>query len=97
MRASVFVLAVLSIFGILAYTVWLESAIVAEAYVIFELREEEAEMRNQIRIRTADLAARNRAAVLKLTAEEMGLTDLERNVAKVVANPGTKNAARGAD
>ena len=97
MRASLFVLSVLSIFSVLAYTVWLESAIVAEAYVIFELREEEAEMRNQIRIRTADLAARNRAAAIKQTAEEMGLVGFERNVAKVVPNPGGKRTAREAD
>ncbi len=97
MRVSVFVLAVLSVFGILAYTIWLESAIIVEAYAVRQLRGENAEMQNRIQIRLADLASRKRPERLEATAKKLGLDDLKRNVAKIVIVPKEKRAARGAD
>lgn len=97
MRVAAFVLAVMSVFGVLVYTIWLESAVVAEAYEIYQLRRETAEMKNRIHIRKADLAARSRPSALTESAAQLGLEGFERNVAVVIEATEIDNTARGAD
>ncbi len=97
MRVAAFVLAVMSVFGVLVYTIWLESAVVAEAYQIYQLRQETAAMKNRIHMRKADLAARSRPAALSESAAHLGLDGLERNAAVVVVGKRIDNTARGAD
>lgn len=84
MRAGVFAAAVLCVFGILAYTIWLESAVIAEAYHLRRLRGEEAEIRNSIRILEADIARKTKLGELTKAAERLGIKDFERHTASIV-------------
>lgn len=95
MRGSAFTLAVLVVFSVLGYGIWLDSAIVAEAYRIRQLRAEEADLLNRIRICEARIAAATRPEVLVRAAEEMGQDDLARYVVKSVRLPENREVLTG--
>ena len=82
MKGSLFTLAVLSVFAVLAYTIWLESSIIAEAYRIRELRESDADLKNKIKIFDAVIARATRPDALVMSAEDLGQVGFERHVAR---------------
>ena len=94
MRACLFILAVVAVFGELAYTIWLESAVIAEAYEIRRLRDETSTLDNQIRIVEADLAKSSRLKILTMKAKQMGLDDLVMGAASPLEDiPKRQNSA----
>ncbi|MEE9391101.1 MAG: hypothetical protein V3W41_01210 [Planctomycetota bacterium] len=75
LRIVLFGLGILTLFGVLLRTLYLESAIIANAYEIRKLREEEAWLKNNNGVLRSDIAFRLNQSVLRAKAREMGMEE----------------------
>ena len=75
LRITLFGFGILVLFGVLLRTLYLESAVIANAYEIRKLREEEATIKNNNGMLRSDIELRRNHSELRNKAATMGLVE----------------------